>query len=273
MTAHTVSATTSVATVLAVMVRARWPRQVRRVAGRRGGVSGEGPSSIRLVWPTRVAAMTSDEHENGRGEPSEAGAETGAGEAELAGEEAERGESDQCEHAGGRSSRRSPVRGWPAPRTAAIWLVPVACRMCPALRNSGALGQAVTQHVQQHRGWWRGARRWRRPARAGPCARCWSRRASVCSRAARSAAVAATSREASAITASRVRAKPVPSVDVGDGLDPQDGVERDRRAAPRTSARTPARGLGCARRAARRAAGPGRPWSRIRGSAARPRSG
>ena len=143
--------------------------------------------------------------------PAEPGAEPGAGDGELAGEEAERGKPEQREHAGGEAAgdqrcaggqRRGPRRsGW----------CRAACRMCPARQEQDGLGQAVAEHVQQHRGDGQG------PADGGA----ERQQAHVLDAGVGQhpfvvalrdqQRVAATSREASAITGSRVRAKPVPS--------------------------------------------------------------
>ena len=257
--------TTSGAAPVAAAHRARAARRRGR-----GGRAEQHPAGA-------VAAIggEDDQHEQQRGGdgPAEAGAKPGSGDAEFAGEQAERREARAAPAmAEAEQPRPGRVPRRPGPRTSR------RCGCCrwlqdlPGADERDRLGQAVAERCAAAPRRWPAGCRPRRRARSGPCVRCWSRRASACSRAGRSAATRRRPARPARRRAAACAGKPGPSA--ASAMILSAGWRRTRpTAAPRTSARRPGPGPGCGRRAARRAAGRARPWCRTRAPAGRPRCG
>ena len=159
------------------------PSVATRCLGRQSGRAEQHPLAVAEHGGERSREQ---DHGDGGG-PAQAGGDPGAGDADLAGEQAERREAEQGEQPG--PKRRRAAGGGRAGRaTPSIAVVPSPCRISPgAEEQHGSWRGRGRGRAAARRPGRAGCRR-RRRGRAAPCARCWSRRASACSRAGRSAA-------------------------------------------------------------------------------------
>ena len=118
---------------------------------RRAGLPAVAPSSIRLVWPTSAAAMTSDQQQRGRGRPAQAGGEPGRtmpsslanrlnGGSPISASDAEAEAPGQHRLAGGQAAHPVDPAG------------PGELQEPAGAEEQHALGQPVAEDVQQHRG-------------------------------------------------------------------------------------------------------------------------